>query len=338
MSDSENAKSANPLPAGGLPAFLVERAERNRREMVHGLKATADVVEAIRGWRAGDLYSASGNPEVILNLKQNSDGSVMGFAHGSDGRFIGHARWTMATTWGARVISSASILAGHAMLVEISQKLDRIEAKVDRIKQALDDDRRQELKGAIDSVQSALLVRESEIGRGLLMAAAAPLQIAIRKELQALKRAIARAPMPPRSHAEGFVWDKAPQTREGLLSAESSFLAALQGIRTITHLYIALGEDTVAWESTHRLLTQLSEAELDDAWWKARNLRPTDCNDQPEAFWTRAMAIAVEGRTQALAFAQDAVPSLRLSLRPSEVNLVVGSLDTDKVPVSLSVT
>ena len=130
------------------------------------------------------------------------------------------------------------------------------------------------------------------------------------------------------------MWDKAPQTRKGLLSAESSFLAALQGILTVTHLYIALGEDTVAWENTHRLLTQLSETGLDDAWWKARNLRPTDCNDQPEAFWTRAMAIAAEGRTQALAFAQDAVPSLRLSLRPSEVNLVLSSLDADRVPAS----
>ena len=85
------------------------------------------------------------------------------------------------------------------MLVEISQKLDRIETKVDRIEHSLDDDRRQELEGAINSANTALACAP-EVGHSLLVAAATLLQIPIGKEIQALGRTIEQAPMPSRWH------------------------------------------------------------------------------------------------------------------------------------------
>ena len=266
-----------------IPSPLSTRAERKRGEIVHGLKATGEFREQVRLWLSGNLYQASGNPDVILNLRHNADGSLMGWAQGSDGRFIGQARWIKTTTWGSRLISSSAILAGHIMLVEISQKLDRIEAKVDRLLQALDDDRRQALKAAINSVGTALTC-EPQTARDLLAAAATPLRIAIGQEVQSLSRSIHRAPMPPRSYTKGAVWDTGPETRRDLLVAEASFLAALQGIRSLMRLYIGLGEDRTAWRSAHALLLQLSDAGLSEAWWKARNVRPVDPQDQPEAF------------------------------------------------------
>jgi hypothetical protein len=215
------------------------------------------------------------------------------------------------------------------MLVEISQKLDHIEAKVDRISQALADDRRQALKAAIDSVATGLEC-EPKTARDLLIAAATPLRTAIRREIQALARLIEATPMPPRSHAEGFIWDKGPNTRRALAVAEESFLAALQGIRGLAHLYVGLGEDRAAWTSAHELLIQLSKVGLPDAWWKGRNLRPQNREDHPEAFWIRAIAVTEEARTHSLTCSDNVLPSLSLSLSDPELELIVVSSDAAK--------
>jgi hypothetical protein len=315
-------KHAQNREAFGIPSALVARAERNRSEIVHGVKASGELSEQIRLWWSGDLYQASGKPEIVLNLRQNADGTLMGWAQSSDGRFIGQARWIKATTWGSRLASSAAVLAGHLMLVEISHKLDRIEARVNRVLQALDDDRRQSLKAATESVDAAL---SCELGtaRDLLAAAATPLRIAIAQEIQSLSRLIHRTPTPPRSYTKGAVWDTGPETRRDLLAAEASFLAVLLGIRSLTHLYIGLGEDQTAWRSAHNVLLKLSEAGLSEAWWKARNLRPDNPQDQPEAFWTRAMALVHEGQTQALAYSQNTLFNLMLSLSDNEVELIL---------------
>ena len=304
-----------------LSPALIARAETRRRSIIESLRATKDLATELDAWRAGDFYRASGAPEVVLNLRRNADGSVMGWAQGSDGKFIGQARWTKATTWGSRLVSSAAVLCGHAMLVEISQKLDHIEAKVDRLSQALADDRRQALKAAIDLVTAALEC-EPKTARDLLIAIATPLRTVIRQEIQLLARLIEATPMPPRSHAEGFIWDKGPNTRRALIVAEESLLAILQGICTLAQLYVGLGEDRTAWTSSHDLLVQLSQSGLQNAWWKARNLRPQQRDDQPEAFWTRAMAVAEEARTHALACSNNNLPDLSISLSDVDLELI----------------
>jgi hypothetical protein len=315
-------------PGTRLPPALVLRAKENRTELAHGLKATEDLAREISAWRAGDLYRASGKPEVVLNLRQAGDGSVMGWAQGSDGRFIGQARWTKATAWGSRVISSAAVLTGHVMLVEISQKLDRIETKIDRVREALSDDRRQALKAAIDQVETALGC-DPATGRGLLVAAAAPLRTAVGQEIQALARSIERVPTPSRWHAVKAVWDTASDTRRDLSSGEGSLLAVLQGISALTRLYMALDEVRTAWRAAHDLLLQLAEAGLQNAWWKARKLFPKDQRDQPEAFWTRAMAMIAEARAQALTFSRAETIDLDLCLTGAELALVTGDLRDD---------
>jgi hypothetical protein len=294
-------------------------------ELARGLKATEDLAREISAWCAGDLYRSSGKPEVVLNLKQAGDGSVMGWAQGSDGRFIGQARWTKATTWGSRVISSAAVLAGHAMLVEISHKLDRIETKIDRVRQALSDDRRQALKAAINQVETALEC-DPTTGRDLLVAAAAPLRTAVGQEIQALARSIEHTPMPSRWHTVRAVWDTAPDTRRDLSSAEGSLLAVMQGISALTRLYMALDEARTAWRAAHDLLLQLAAAGLQEAWRKARNLLPKDQYDQPEAFWTRAMAMIAEASAQALVLSRTDAIDLDLCLTDAELALVTSGL------------
>jgi hypothetical protein len=295
----------------GISAMLADRERRGRVELLQGLKATQEFVSEVSAWATGDLYNASGRPEVLLSLKQNADGSVMGWAQGADGRFIGQARWTGATTWGSRVVSSASALAGQVMLVEISQKLERIEAKVDRIKQALDDDRRQALKAAIDHAETAQ-------SRDLLVTGVVPLRTAIAQEIQALVRQIDRTPLPSARHTVRAVWDTSRETRRELTLAQQSFLAIVAGISALVRLYLGLGEDRAAWATANELLTELSRAGLRDAWWKARQILPANSDDIPEEFWNRAIAQLGEAVASSLAFLDGRIPELSIKLRSAD--------------------
>ena len=208
------------------------------------------------------------------------------------------------------------------MLVEISQKLDRIETKVDRIEHSLDDDRRQELEGAIDSANTALACAP-EVGHSLLVAAATLLRIPIGKEIQALGRTIEQAPMPSRWHMVRAVRDISDQTQRELLAAKKTLMSVLQGIGALTRLYLVLSQDRAAWSTMYTLLTQLSEAGLDNAWWKARRLVPNKPEEAPEVFWTHAMAHLADARTCAFAYSKGILPDLTLPLSKLDIELIV---------------
>lgn len=71
--------------------------------------------------------------------------------------------------------------------------------------------------------------------------------------------------MPSRWHAVRTVWDHSPDTGRNLLAGEAAFLAVLEGIRALTRLYVALGEEKAAWTAAHDLLAQLDQAGFRDA-------------------------------------------------------------------------
>jgi hypothetical protein len=148
-----------------------------------------------------------------------------------------------------------------------------------------------------------------------------PLRIAVGQEIQALARLIEQTPMPSRWHAVRTVWDHSPDTRRGLLAAESAFLAVLEGIRALTQLYIGLAEDRAAWTAAQDLLVQLSDAGLKPAWWKARHLLPDEPGNAPELFWTRAIAVVDDARTHALSYCEGVLPDVTLSLTDADLDL-----------------
>lgn len=275
---------------------------------------------------------------MLLNLRQNADGSVMGFAQGKDGRFIGQARWVKSSAVGARIAASAVALVGHAMLVEISHKLDRVEAKLNLVVQALADDRRADLRGCIKQVEDALRLRSVKNRDGLLYATAPRLRAAVEKEIQALERAVEQLPTPPKKFINGFFWDTTSETLKALKECEASVLAIMEGIRAIGRLYTALdsAEGDVAWSVTAELLNDLKMLDLRKVYFKARMVRPSERHPWPELFWSQTIEAVSQGHERALSFASAMAdnampPALVLEFSSEEVTAIIDARTADKV-------
>lgn len=281
-----------------LPEPLRSKAALGRAEVLDALRATPEFAGVMKAWLEGDTYRAVGSRKVLMNLYRNPDGSVLGVAQGADGRFIGQARWVKVSSVGSRLLSSATMLAGHAMLLEISRKLDRVEHKVDRIAQALRDDRREGLRGAIDAVHNALSCR-TETAAALLAGAATPLITHIRQEIRALQRDIDALKPMPEWHITKAINDPSDDIRRALRVCERSFLAIGEGIRTVGQLYVGLDEPRTAWTAMGALVEELSGVGLDKAERRARQLQPTRAHPWPDRFWMEAQRALDEARRQA---------------------------------------
>jgi len=168
-----------------------------RDEIVKALSMAEGGREVLAELMKPDLYAAKGRKDVLMRLYRGPDGLFLGHAHGADGRIIGQARWLKVGDAGSRLLASAGVLTGQLMLLELSQKLDRIQGSVDKIREALDDDRMQELRGAMNAVKDALETRSNDNRKQLLNAAIPNLSSAISKMIAALRREIAEIPTAP---------------------------------------------------------------------------------------------------------------------------------------------
>jgi hypothetical protein len=92
----------------------------------------------------------------------------LGHAKAADAKIIGNARWVKISSVGSRLLTSARMITGHLMLVEISNKFDRAQKGVGVIREALDDDRTQSLRAAIEGVRNALEARNPKNKHALM--------------------------------------------------------------------------------------------------------------------------------------------------------------------------
>src|ERR1700737_4439204 len=95
---------------------------------------------------------------------------------------------------GTAPLTSAGMISGHLMLVEITNKLDRVQKDVGAIREALDDDRMQSLRAAIEGINNALEARSPENKHALMTATIPDLQKAMHQTIAALKREIEEIP------------------------------------------------------------------------------------------------------------------------------------------------
>ena len=231
------------------------------------------------------LYAPKGNEGILLRLYRGPDGLFLGHAHGANGKIVGHARWLKVTGASSRLLSSAGMLTGQLMLVEMSQKLDRIQGSVDAIRRALDDDRMQKLRAAIGGAKDALEAERVQ-NRQLLLTSTIPhLNEAVLQTIAALKREIAEIPVPPDWQITRVIIDRESQMRESIAKAEKTFLACIEGISVLGQTYIAIEEPALGYRTVIRGLEELGRAGISDAEFRARLLKPSDVDDRPELIW-----------------------------------------------------
>ena len=309
-----------------IPPVLRQQAKDCRREVVQIFQASADLMKDIHLWTV-ETYRPIGPAKVVANLYEYADGSVLGIAKGPDGKIIGQARWVKGAAVTSRLAGSVAMLAGQAMLVQISQSLNRIEDKVDRILQALVDDRRAALNSAIKGVGDALKAGSPEISKGLLLNTAPQLRAAIEAEIQALRRIIDDVPEPD-SHVRIMgrdIFNGASDTRGKLAASENGLLAVLEGVRAMVTLYTALNETKLGWSIAETLFTELSTLDLKSLRRKARCIPMTGDQPWPEVFWEHAIEAVERGRRQAYEFTTQGQPPLELEFSPEESREIISS-------------
>lgn len=317
-----------------VPKALTAESDRLRKDIIDALAGAEELMGTVQQWTTGEISTGEGIANIVATIYKHSDNSILGIAK-INGNIIGHAKLAGAAPLAAGLAVSVAALAAYAMIVDITNRLNRIESKVDRILQALADDRRASLYGAIKAVGDALQVLNQDTSRGLMHSIAPHLRSSIEAETVALRRLMELVPEPTNQvRIKGYsLFDGTDQTRKTLVQCEDAFLAIFEGIRALAQLYTALGEPKLAWSLTDRLLADLETLDLRDLHRKARYVPPQANGAWPELFWTNAMDAITAGRRQAEEYIAHGEPVLEIELTPEEARqLVARAAEYAKLP------
>lgn len=260
--------------------------EAARQDALRGIANTGAGRQLLQELVKPDAFSPVGKPDVIARLYRRPDGLYLGHARAANGQIVGNAQWVKISTLGSRLLTSTGMLTGHLMLVEMSNKLDRVQAGVDSIRAALEDDRMESLRAAIDGLKNAVEATSPDNRNALMRATIPGLQKAVYQMIAALRREISEVPSPNEWRVTDVVKDKQPQMRLKLGQAEMTFRACLEGISVLSQAYIALNEVEIGFKTSQNLIRKLQDAGTKEAENKARRLMPKNDDERPEKLWT----------------------------------------------------
>ena len=275
------------LPSGHFVQGFPEKTDSARKDLLQGFGGCQEFAKLAGKLTAADTFTPTGSANIILNLHRNADGSFLGVAK-KNGKFIGHAHWVKATGIGARIVGSVAMLAGHAVLIDISMKLSRIESKLDGIEKLLNAIIWKSLEGDIYSVARALSLKKQENVSAILASTAPKLESDLRICIKTLANDIAGLKEIPEWHITRVVNDPTEEVLATLAKSETSYAYVMHGIRALGQLYVGLGEPEAAWQAMDSLLEDVSKVGLERAEWMARKVLPTVATPFPERFWMTA--------------------------------------------------
>ena len=259
--------------------------EAARQDVLKGIASSDAGRQVLAELVRPDTFASVSKPAILARMYRGPDGLYLGRAKGVDGKIVGNVRWVKISNIGSRLLTSAGMITGHLMLVEISNKLDRVQKNIEAIREALDDDRMQSLRAAIEGVNGALEARSPENKNALMTAFIPELQRAIHQSIAALRREIAEVPSPKKSKAIRLISNREPLMRSNLMKAERTFRACLEGILTLSQAYFTIDEREIGCRAAIRLFSELQRAGIDEAEFKARLITPSDREDRPEELW-----------------------------------------------------
>lgn len=223
--------------------------EAGRQDVLRGIANEEAGRQILKQLVQPDVFAPGGKPSIVARMYRGPNGLYLGHAKGVNGKIIGNARWVKISSVGSRLFTSAGMLTGHLMLIEMSNKLDRVQATVDAIREALEDDRMQGLRAAIEGVKNSLEASVPGNRQSLMVATIPQLQKAVFQMIAALRREISDIPSPNEWRITDIVKDKQPEMRSKLSKAEKTFRACIEGISVLSQAYFAIDEREIGCKS-----------------------------------------------------------------------------------------
>jgi hypothetical protein len=278
-------KASKEVVAPKSFALLSQRTEevRETRQSVvlTELLQTKELASLSSNILRGDTYRVVLSKPIGGALNARADGMLDAFVKADDGRIIAVARLQRASS---ALLSSATMLAGHAMLAQISAQIDRLQGSVDQVLAKLDAERLGKVDAALMFLGHAGNYRPEHHAPMLLHAVQVTSEV-LAGALRDVEQSISAVPEPQEWNLSRAFWDKTGQTAEGLDRAAGSMRTALLCLQVLGQTQLQLNGEDGAAGIMREWLARALDLPLAQAELLARRLPITAEEGRRDRFW-----------------------------------------------------
>jgi hypothetical protein len=260
-------------------------AGRSRAEVASQIGASlADLGTKLAELPKGQSYRVILSSPAGGGLNLRPDGLYDAFVKAPDGKFTSVARLQRI---GPRFLTSASMLAGHAMLAQISSQLSVIQADVDLLVRQPVVTQLGVVKAQIISLRT--LHHYSRHREQVLLDIIKSLKSSIGATVEYASELIKAVPEPPQTDVRRTFWDTSADTVKALDRAKEAVGVVMVALQALGEAEVLLNENTAAAHIMHEWIAH-ARRDLDFARCErlARMMPANADKDRHEVFWMRA--------------------------------------------------
>lgn len=282
-----------------------------------------DLARKLAKMPKGTTYRVVLSRPVGGGLTPRADGLYDAFAKGPDGKIQAVARLSKV---GPGFLTSATMLAGHAMLAQISSQLSMLQADVDLLL-------RLQVAGELGKVKAGVMTLrtihhyDDRHRDQVLLSTVANLKLAIGTATQQAVELIRAVPEPPRTNVARSVWDTSGDTVKALDRAAEAVRVVLIGLRALGEAEVLLNNNSAAANIMRDWLRETAaQLDLGRCERLARMMPANNEQERHEVFWMKAADALADSQRYLDGLIEDDTP-LRLAFECSGEDLL-GKLST----------
>jgi hypothetical protein len=267
---------------------------QNRATLASEIGANvADLGRRLAELPQGDTYRVVLSQPFGGGLNPRPDGLYDAFVIGRTGKITAVAR---LERMGPRFLTSATMLAGHAMLAQISSQIAALQVDVDLLLRLQVSGELGKVKAAMNSLRT--LHHYGTHRDEVLLSTIALLKEAIGIAIEQAAQLIRAVPEPPSRDILRAVWDTSPETVKALGRAREAVIIVLFGLQALGEAEVLLNEN-VAAAQIMRIWIENARRDLDLARSEnlARMMPAKSEADRHETFWMKAAASLQNSQT-----------------------------------------
>lgn len=271
------------LPVPDVSPNTSEDRESRGRSLADELWRAADIGSDLAKLPRGQTYRVILSSTAGGGLNPRQDGLYDAFVKGRDGKIVATARLSKVTTG---LLTSAGMLAGHAMLAQISAQLQAVQQDVDLLIKMQSSQQLGAINAQIMTLRTIDYYRPED-QRSQLNMAVAELQKALSISCAYVNDLIAAIPRPPEWNITRAIWDTSSATVNAIQRAEDAMRVVLIGLRALGEAELLLNGQEVAAKIMMRWFDQIKRLNLGEAEFLARMIPVTKPEDRYDTFWQR---------------------------------------------------